>query len=631
MLDTIRKNVRHPYIQALLGLVILVFIFFFGWSMRAQKPNYVAKVNGDTIDYRSYEQAYNNLVRFYREAYKENLSPEQMSQMALGQRALDQLIDRTLLIQAAHNKGIRVSESEVKDAIASVKAFQENGGFQTGLYRRVLDANRITPMEYEASKRQELLLSRLEQAAKAEAKVTDEDVEKEYRDRNTKIVLDFAMLRPQDFEGAVEVKPEALQEFYETEKESFRKPEKRSAQYILFSADAFQDKVQATEQEARDEFNWRANEFAVAEAVHARHILFRLPQGAKEPEAVDVKKKAEKVREEILAGADFAELAKKYSEDPGSKDGGGDLGYFDRGKMVPEFEKAAFELKTGEVSEPIRTAFGFHLIKVEDHREARQPPFEEVKDKILSDIKHRKSLEQAYIQANNILMDIEDRKTSWEDLAKTRDVKSTAMVTREGPLEGVQKPTEFLGALFSLDAAKPGELLETPAGTYLLRVAETMPSAVPPLEEVLKDAEIRYRKVQASKLAEKRANEFLTAARKDGWPEALKAFTLTSQQTESFAKKTGAIPKIGFAPQLKEAAFSLTEAEPVAKEAFEVNGSYCAIRLAQRTEADLGGLQPQKEKIRSELLPQVQAERFQTFLADLRSKASIEVNQDLVR
>ncbi|GAB6062992.1 SurA N-terminal domain-containing protein [Deferrisoma palaeochoriense] len=630
MLNQIRKNVRNPYVQAVLGLIILVFIFFFGWGVRSQKPAYVAKVNGTEIDLATYQRAYGNLAELYRQAYGERWNARMAKELGLARRALDQLIDQALLLQEADRRGIEVTDEELAAAIQAVGAFQEGGRFSKQRYLQLLDANRITPLEYEQSTRRELLLRKVEQAIRAQAQVTDAEIEAEYRDRNTKARISFVAFRPEAFEPQVEVTDEALAEYYEAQKEQYRTPERRSARYVLFAPEAFEKDVEVTDEEIRQEYNWRAGEFAEKEAVRARHILVRLPQNASEDEEKAARERIEKIRKQIEEGADFAELAKKVSEDPGSKDKGGDLGYFERGKMVPEFEKVAFSLEPGQVSEPVRTPFGYHLIRVEDHREARQKPLEEVRDQIERDIRRRKALELAFTAADNTLMDLEDGKVTWEDLAKDHEVKTTPLLAKTEPVPGVAKPEEFREVLFSLEPGQPGEVLETPQGTYLIALAELKPAEVPPLEDVRDQVEAAYRKQEAVRLARKKAEEFLATAREKGWDEALKASGLTAETTDPFVKKGGAVPKIGWSPELKEAVFGL-EPGQVAEEPFEVNGKIYAVRLEEKIEPDMAGLEAEREKIRAELLAKKQEQVFEEYLQQLRKEAEIEINEDLVR
>ncbi|NOY44268.1 MAG: hypothetical protein GXP50_02260 [Deltaproteobacteria bacterium] len=630
MLNQIRKNVRNPYVQAILGLIILVFIFFFGWGVRSQKATYVAKVNDTEIDLATYQRAYGNLTDLYRKAYGDRWNARMARELGLARRALDQLIDQTLLLQEADRRDIEVTDEELAAAIQAVGAFQEGGRFSKKRYLQILDANRITPLEYEESTRRELLLRKVEQAIRSQAQVTDAEVEAEYRDRNTKARIAFVAFRPEAFEADVKVTDEALADFYEAQKEQYRIPERRSARYILFGPEAFEKDVEVTDAEIEQEYNWRAGEFTVAEAVRARHILLKVPPNADEAKEKEVREKIEKLRQQILDGADFAELAKKYSEDPGSKDRGGDLGYFERGKMVPEFEKVAFELEPGQVSEPVKTAFGYHLILVEDHRQARQQPLEEVRDRIEQDIRRRKALELAFTAADNTLMDLEDGKVTWDELAKEHEVKTTGLVTKTDRIPGVAKPDEFRDLLFSTAPDGPGEILETPEGTYLIAVAEAKPAEIPELEAVRERVEAAYRKAQAARLAREKAEQFLAEAREKGWDEAVKERGLTAETTLPFAKKGGAVPKIGWSPELKEAVFAL-EPGQVADEPFEVNGAVYAVRLVERIEPDMSGLEEARERIRKELLSKKQGEYFDEYLKRLRAEAEIEINEDLLR
>ncbi len=630
MLEQIRRNVRNPWIQAILGLIILVFILFFGWGMDSQKPTYVAKVNGEAVDFRAYQQAYNGLVRLYQEAYQDDLTGDRLKELGLGRRAADQLVDQILLLQEAGRRRLKVSDQELKQAIDTVGVFQNQGAFDKTLYLQVLDANRITPLEYEASKRRELTIGKIDQAIRGEATVSDAEVEAEYRERHTQLDLEYALLAPEAFHLDVQVSDAALAEFYEAEKEAFRSPERRAARYVFFAAEDQLAAVAVTEAEVKEEFGWRAGEFGVAEAVHAQHILFRLAPGASPEQEAQVRAVAEKVRAEALKGADFGALARVHSEDPGSKDRGGDLGFFARGEMVPEFEAAAFGLAPGAVSELVKTTFGFHVLRVVERREARAGTFEEARGRIEAEIRRRKAGEAAYAAADAVLMDLEDKRESWESIAKVRPAQTTPPLPRDGVAQGIEKAEAFVEALFAMAPDKVGELLETPAGTYLLSVARVEAAAVPPLSAVRAAVEARFRQGESRRLAEKRARELLDLARKDGWEAAVKRGGLTTQRTGPFAQKGGSVPQVGWSPALKEAAFAVKEVGAVGPEPVEVNGAYCVYRVASRTEADLGGLADQREKLRGELLPRKQSEHFDKYLEELRKRADIEINEELL-
>ena len=630
MLDRIRRNVRHPYIQVLLGMVILVFILFFGWSMSSQKPTYVAKVNGDSIDYRAYQQAYNGLMRIYQEAFGNTLSPEKMREMELGRRALDQLIDQTLLMQEARRRSLKATDEDLEAAIQAVPVFQDQGRFDKKRYLQVLENNRITPLEFEQSKRQELLLGKVEQSIRAEATVTDAEVKKEYEARNTKIDLEFVTFDPAALRGAVKPAEKDLQDYYEANKESFRTAEKRVARYVLFRPEPHLSKVAATPDDVQKEYNLRLDQFTVKETVRAQHILFRVPPDATPDEVAKIREKAEAVRKEIQGGKDFAAMAKKYSEDPGSKDRGGELGYFQRGQMVPEFDSAAFSLKAGEVSEPVKTAFGFHLIRVEDRREPRQKPLEEVRGELEAELKRRKALEAAYSEADNVLMALEDKKETWDSLAKELSVSTAAPVARDGAVEGVSKGREFVEMLFSLDPAKAGNLLETEQGTYLIAVAQTIPASIPALDQIRAEVEARVREAQAKKLAEQKAGEFLEAAKKNGWDAAVKAGGAKVETTGPFPEKGGQIPKIGGSPELRDAALALKNVQELAPKPFETGGKYYAFRLRSKTPADPAGFEADKEKLKGELLPVKEEEKLQETLKRLRGEAKIKINEELL-
>lgn len=613
--------------QGLLGLIVIVLVFFFGWGMQSGGIPPVATVNGDSISYELYQQSYDSLIKTFQEVYKDELTTEKIKEMDLKKRALDQLIDQTLLMQEADRLGIWVTDDDVRRGIESVEVFHEGGRFNRGRYLTVLEANRRTPKEYESAKKHEMLISMVETAIKSNAQVADEEIRKEFEEMNTKLEINFVSVRSSGFEPDVQVNDQDLRDYFEAEKESFRTEKKLSAKYILFTPDAFVDAATAAENEIKQEFNWRADEFAVKEAVRARHILFRLAPGAKTEEEAAIKAKADDLRKKIMGGQDFAELAATYSEDPGSKNKGGDLGYFERGNMVPEFEETAFALEPKTVSEPIKTQFGFHLIYVEDHRAAQNQKLADVKDKIVLEIKNRKALEEAYYAAKNVWMDLEDGVETWEKLAQTRKVEKTASIVEGGLAAGVTNPKEFTDALFGMTPDDKGILIETEKGTYLLAVDISTPAAIPAFEDVKAKVEAKYRSVTAKTLAEKKAADFLAAARSNGWDEAVKALNLKSQDSGQFAKKGGAIPKIGWAPEFKEQIIALKEIGSMVEKPHEVNSAFYIAKLAGITEADASVFEEQKEQIRDTLLRKAQTEYFAKHLEDLKLKADLEIEE----
>lgn len=630
MLGDIRKNVKHPFIQGLLAIIIIVFVLFFGWSMRGAKDSggdgqpYVTLVNGEPVTAREFNSAYSNLVELYSRITGQRLNQEQAKKMGIEKRALQQIIDQKTMLQEAGRRGYKVSDEELAAAIQQQSAFQENGAFSRDRYMQLIANAGLSAEQFEEMKRQELLMGKLEEAVKAGVTVSEEDIAAEYRDKKTTVAADYAVFDPEKFVKQVLPATEKLKEFHAAEGEKFRVEERRKARYVLFPAEKYMAQVQIPDEEAKREYERSPAKYNQAAKVRARHILIRAEQGGDSAKDAKALAKIKALRDQIAKGQDFAAVAKANSEDPGTKENGGDLGFFARNTMVPEFDRAAFALKVGEVSEPVRTQFGYHLIKVEQKTEQKQQTFEEAKADVVNFLKRDKALELSYKDADNSLMDLEQKKTDWDALAKTHPGKTTGLLTAKERDASIPPVRGFMEALFEMPTGRIGQVIETPAGAMIISVAESRPAEIPPFEMIRSEVEAKYRIVESARLAKEAAARFSADAAAKGWAGSLAGRGIETGTTETFSKKSGSVPPLGANEEAVKAIFEKVETGRIVPQPQEFDGKYYVFRISAAAQPDMSALALDREKIRGEILPTKQNQAVESLIKTLRDSAKLE-------
>ena len=365
MLGLMRKHATSWLIKVALFAIVIVFIFWGGYSYTEKKASRVAAVNGSYIGMVEFQSMYNNLVEQMRRQFGKQFSPELAETLNLKRQALDQLINRRLLLAEAKMLELDVSREELQNAIISYPAFQTNGRFDQQRYQQILRLNKLTPQEFEASQREDLLISKVQQFITRGTKVLDAEMLSFFHHTQDKVNLAYLQVDPKDFKTQVKVDEESIRDYFDKHRENYRLPVKRNILYVRFRPRDYIDEVQPTDMEIEDFYRLHQEDYKEPEKVRARHILFRIPPKAKTSDIQAIQKRADMVLDLARKGEDFAELARRYSEDTTASTGG-DLGYFTSEDMVKPFSDSAFSLEKGEISDLVRSRFGLHIIKVED-------------------------------------------------------------------------------------------------------------------------------------------------------------------------------------------------------------------------------------------------------------------------
>lgn len=638
MLDLIRKNASSVVVKGILILVIGAFLGTIGliWGAGGFSgvtgDNMAARVNNKIISISTYSRAFEAKKNIYRNIYREGFSNKIIEGLRLRERTLDELIQRELLLTWAGDLGFEVTNDELRKAIYSYKAFQQEGIFNPSLYQELLLANQISPAEFEQSQREENLINKLQLFVVERVKVSDEEVRQEYLKLNEEISVRYLVFDPLSYEPQVSVEDDQISSYFEQNKEEYWVTEQRRVEYISVDAKSMENQVSLMEEEIEDYYYDHEAEYTIPAQVQASHILIKVSSEAKPKVVEETRKKAEEIRAKLMAGEAFAKLAAEFSEDTATAVKGGDLGYFSKGSMVPAFEQAAFSLEKDDISQPVKTMYGYHIIKVTDIKPSLTKPLEEVRSQIEGSLKQEKSFEGAHELANNIYAQLLVEK-DLPEVAQTHslEIKQTGFFFRDGEIPELGKLPQMSTVAFELnpeDISPPVRLAE---GYVLLKYLEVKPPYIPSLEDVSEEVKRDIIVQQSQDLAEKWAD---TAQEKlaSGFPPEtylqLYNYTLLDGGTLS---RQGVIKGIGSARTWIPTLFAMQPGDisPVLER--DNDNKYYLIRVDEVLPVDEAKFQQGKKKILTDLKNQKTQEILTDWLKHLMDKADIEINQALIR
>ena len=626
MLRLMRKQAGSWLIKILLGAIVIVFVFWGVGSFRAQRGGRVALVNGDQITLDEYREAYNNLIERLRRRLGNNLDDAMIKQLQVKRQALNQLIDNKLLVQEAEKLNFRVSKKELADAISHIAAFQSAGTFDSRLYRGVLDRLRMTPEAFEEAQKNAMLIDKLKTLITSSAKVSDQEALDWYDWINASVNIDFVLFDPGRYKD-IHPSEEEIKTFFENHKENYKTDAMVKVRYLKFDAKAYLPKVELSDEEVREYYDENIESFETPKTVEARHILIKVDQNADPKTVKKAKERALKIMKLAREGKNFAELAKKYSEGP-TRDKGGYLGTFKKEAMVKPFADVAFSLKAGEISEPVRTRFGWHIIKVEKVNKASTTSFDDAEKGIRKKLSEDMAKSLAYDDAETV----SDNLFQKEDLinaAKERKMKilTTDFFSRKGPIKGISDPSEFASVAFNLDVEEISNVHEYENGYYILQVIDKIQPKIPALEKVKEKVKLDLIKETQDEKA-KADSETLLAALKSGKTiqTESKKFNL-KPETTGFFKRNGSIPKIGFEREIGDVAFELTDKNPFPGHVIKGSKGYYVIQFKGRKISDPENFTKEKEDIKNRLLAQKKSSMFDALLAQIKSKSDITIKE----
>jgi peptidyl-prolyl cis-trans isomerase D len=626
-LALMRRHKRWLFI--FLWLVIAAFIILYIPALTTEGQGTpgetVVSVGGLSVSVGEFQRTYYRQRQLYDRLYQGRLDEAMLRQLRLEEQVLDGLVSDRLVELEAKRLGVSVSDEAVARAIATSPEFQDDGRFiGTDEIRRRLELQGLSEEEFEHSLRRQLLRESLESLVGAPVAVSDAEVEREFRRRTEQVRLEYALADAARFKAAVPPTEAEVAARFEARKDAYLVPEKRVVSYVLLDRAILQPQVAVTDRDLEIYYQDHREEFRQEEEACASHILVKVKAGDAgegHPEA-EARTIAQELLDQVNSGADFAALAMAKSEDVGSAQSGGDLGCFPPGRMVPEFDDAVFALEPGQVSDLVKTSFGYHVIRLASKRESTVLPLAQVKERIrvsVTEVKVRDLGEQK-AQA---LADALARGRSLEEAAKEQAlaVQKSAPFAR-GETPPVLSSPSLVARVFAM---KPGQAekegFALPQGAAFISLLEVQPARTPPLAEVRDKVRADLVDEAAFEKARSKAAEVTAKAQKLGLEKAATAAGLVRKETPALAGRGQPLGDLGKGAALEEAAFSLPEgttSDPVRTAA-----GWAVLRVLEKKPFDPQELARQKGQVAASLRQQKQQDLFRAFVVQARERYAI--------
>ena len=616
----------------LLGIICLSMLTYLipgmGSAAFTTSPDAVATVGGQSITATDVQRQLNTALH--------GQSVPDVLKGLYAKQVLDQMILKQALTIEAQRLGIRVTDQELSDRIKQILPAAWNG--DTWLKDRytteVQTRTGMSIPEFEDFLRDQMLQERFRQLVTDAITVSPAEIQAEYRRRNEKVQIEYALVRPAELASTIQPTDAELSAYYSKHAGLYQIPEKRSARYALLDLAKLRATTAVGDDALRAYYNSHIDEYKVENRVHVEHILFKTV-GKTDAEIAEIRQKAEDVLKKAKSGANFEDLAKKFSEDDGTKPKGGDLGWIVEGQTVPEFQQAAFTLPKGSLSDLVKTQYGFHIIKVLDHEQAHTKSFEEVRSTIEPRVLDERVSAEANDAAEKIAAAIrQSNHQPLDDLAKkfNMTVAELPLASATDPPAAFANSQDVRTAIFQL---RPGELsqpIQTPQGIVIVTPKDDQAGHQGTFAEVRDRVLADYQQEQSVALAKSKADELAKQAKSgEAFDKAAKSLSLDVKTSEPLSR-TSSIPDVG-SGQLIEAAFTMPVGQ--VSDPKDVAGAWLVYRVTAHEPLNDAAVVLQAEQIRQQLLQSKQNAAFDAFrvaLEDrLKKEGKLIINADAMK
>ena len=632
MLDSMRRHIG--WLKWSLGLVILAFAFLYIPDLSNSTPqltgaltDVVATVGEREITVGEFRTVYLRQLRNYQAQSGGEITGEILRSMGRDRQILQQMIDEYAALQEAERLGVTVTDKEIRDRIVSFPAFQQNGQFvgeQAYIQSLRLQSPPMTPAQFEEDIRRSLMLERLQAAVTDWITVTDEDLRREHVRRSETISVSAISFRADDFREGIEATDADVAALFAQNAVDYTVPEKRQLRFVLINVAALKESFTPSDDDVQGYYGYNTDRYTEPVTLRASHILLRT-EGKDLPE---VQTQAEAIVAEARGGADFAELARQYSEDDGTKELGGDLGPISPGQMVPEFEGAAYALDQGEISDPVSSMFGVHIIKATEKTGGTTQPLNEVRESIVDLLKQESADARASALAEAMAAEITTA-ADMDDAARRRGLEPqvTGFVSPGEPILGLGFSSEVTARAFQLGQGQVAGPIQTPTGPAFVTVVGIQDPSIPPLEEVearVRDDVIRKKAFAA---AQARAAEVATLLQTaDDFTQAAETEELEVSTSDAIARGA-AVPGVGLNAAVEAVAFSLSAGET--SDPVLTGNSAVILHVHERQEATAADFQATRETLRNDMIAEQQGQFYAAYLENVKARIRIDVRLDV--
>ncbi|WP_347247754.1 SurA N-terminal domain-containing protein [Zoogloea sp.] len=625
MFDAVRNNKR--IVQLFLLLITLPFAF---WGVDSYVKNAgsggeLASVGGAPISQLDFQQALREQQERLRSTMGENFNPAMLETTEARKAVLDNLINQRLLALDAGQRRLSVSDQQMRETIAGIPAFQENGQFSLPRYEAVLKAQGMNQPVFESRLRNDLALKQVLGAVAEGTIVSSASAERVFAVQFEERLVSEARLSAQQYAASVKLADGAAQKFYDANRARFEIPAQVRAEYLTLSPESLAAQLNVGEAEVRKEYDAHPERFRKDEERRVSHILIQARKDAGEAALKAAREKIDGLLERVKANpADFAKLAKENSQDPGSAERGGDLGFFGRGAMVKPFEDAAFGLaKEGDVSAVVQSDFGFHIIKLAGVKAEQVRPFEEVRNEIAAELKKaeagRKFAELAEGFTNMVYEQADSLKPAAEKYKLA--VQTSGWFARNGKAPAPFDNEKLVAALFSDDSLKNKrntDAVDVGKGVLVAaRVVESKPAALRPFDEVKADIEKLLIQEEAAQLADKDGEKKLAQLNKgDAVPLEWGASRPVKRMEQ------------GFPPEVLRAIFRAPTDKLPSFAGVKLPGAgYVVFRVEKVSRPSATGAEdPRLQAIKQQYARLLAEQDFSAYLSALRKHHGVKVN-----
>lgn len=556
-------------------------------------------------------------------------------------QAAQELINEKALVAEAHRLGLHAGDDELREDLEHGQLGPElfpNGKFiGQEQYEEFVQRLGLTVPQLESIEKNYILIHKLQALVSGGAIVSPAEVRDEFVHRNTKVKFEYAVITQADILKGLHPTDQELKAFYEGNKARYNNsiPEKRQIKYVLIDSAKIGAATPVTEQDLQAYYDQHRDEYRMPEQVKVRHVLIKTPlpgPDGKEDEKgiLQARNKADDVLKQLKAGGDFAQLAEKYSDDPGSAKEGGELGWMGRGRTVPEFEKAAFSLPKGQTSDLIKSSYGFHIIQVEDKQEARVKPLAEVKAEIQEKVKQQKSARMTEAAANALVSAARTDGLDQAASSKGQQVVTTEFIGKNDILPGLQPSPQLMDAVFTASAKAPPDVVQVPQGYVVFELLAVHPPATPSFEEIRSRVETEFKNQRSTMLLQQKTLELADRAKADHDLKKVAKELGATVKTSDLVAPDGQVPDIGSLAGAASVIFTMKPGEISGPISAGANGVVAQLLETQPpTDQEFA---EKKDQIGQTLLEAKQNELFQLFVGNLRKDMEkskrIKVNQD---